>query len=125
MNLEGDAKKLKVIVGEDDMIYKRPLYEAILFSAKKYQVAGATVWKGIMSFGGNSIDSHSKVFALSDEKPVIIEIIDREERITDFAEIVKDLITKSGSGGIVYVEDANVVLYNHTDDMPVKNYKMH
>jgi len=115
MNLEGEVKKLKVIVGEHDTIYKRPLYEAILFSAKKYQVAGATVWKGIMFFGANSIDNHTKIFSLSDEKPVIIEIIDKEERVTDFAEIAKDLITRSGSGGIIFIEDANVVLYTHTN----------
>jgi len=115
MNLKGEAKKLKVIVGEHDMIYRRPLYEAILFSAKKYQVAGATLWKGIMSFGANSIDNHTKVFALSGEKPVIIEIIDNEERINDFSEIAKDLIMQSGAGGIIFIEDANVVLYTNAD----------
>jgi len=115
MVLEGDAKKLKIIVGEDDMIYKRPLFEAILFAAKKYKVAGATVHKGIMSFGADSIDNRSKVFTMSDEKPVIIEIVDREERITDFAEVIKDLLKKSCSGGIIYTENVNVILYSHAD----------
>jgi len=113
MILEGDAKKLKIIVGEHDIVYKRPLYEAILFAAKKYKVAGATVCKGIMSFGADSIDSCTKIFTLSDEKPVMIEIVDREERISDFSEIVKDLIKKSCSGGIVFIENVNVVLYSH------------
>ncbi len=115
MILKGDAKKLKIIIGEADTVYQRPLFEAILFAAKKYKVAGATVYKGTMSFGGDSIDNNTKVFTMSDEKPVMIEIIDREERITDFSEIVAGLLKKSGSGGIIYIEDVNIVLYSHTD----------
>ncbi len=121
MNLEGNAKKLKIIVGEDDVVYRRPLFEAILFAAKKYKVAGATVYKGIMSFGAGSLNNNSKVFTMSDDKPVVIEIIDREERIADFSEVIKDLLKKSHSGGIIYVEDVNVILYSHTD-ISINNY---
>ncbi len=117
MNLKGNAKKLKIIIGESDTVYQRPLFEAILFAAKKYKVAGATVYKGVMSFGADSIDNNIKVFTLSDEKPVTIEIVDREERIADFSEVAAGLLKKSCSGGIIYIEDVNVVLYSHSDSV--------
>ncbi len=115
MNLEGKSKKLKIIIGEKDVIYRRPLYEAILFAAKKYKIAGATIYKGLMSYGADSLMNHVKVFTLSDEKPVIIELVDREERISDFSEIVARLMKKSGSGGIIYIEDVNIILYSHSE----------
>ncbi len=115
MIIEGDNKKLKIIIGERDMVYRRPLYEAILFAAKKYKIAGATVCKGLISYGADSLVSHVKVFSISDERPVIIEMVDREERITDFSEIAARLLKKSGSGGIIYIEDVNVVSYAHSD----------
>ncbi len=115
MILEGNNYKLKVIIGENDVVYRRPLYEAMLFAAKKYKIAGATVYKGLLSYGADSLINHVKVFSLTDEKPVIIEFIDREERIADFSEIVSRLMKKSDSGGIIYIEDVNIVLYSHSN----------
>ena len=116
MILVGNNKKLKVITGEDDIIYRRPLYEAILFAAKKYKIAGATVHKGLISYGADSLINNVKAFSISDERPVIIELVDREERISDFSEIVAKLLEKSGSGGIIYIEDVNIVLYSHSNN---------
>ena len=115
MILEGSNKKLKIIIGEGDMVYRRPLHEAILFAAKKYKIAGATVCKGLISYGADSLTNHAKVFSLSDERPVIIELVDREERITDFSEIAARLLKKSGSGGIIYIENVIVVSYSHSE----------
>lgn len=111
MILEGEAKKLKVIIGESDRVYRRPLYEAIVFAAKKYQLAGVTVYKGLLSFGAESINNNSRVFSLSSEKPVVIEMVDRKERIDDFSVIVSKLLEKSGCGGIVYIGNVDVVVY--------------
>ena len=115
MILEGDSKKLKIITGERDVVYRRPLFEAILFAAKKYKIAGATVYKGLISYGADSLINHVKVFSISDERPVIIELIDREERIADFSEIAARLLKKSGSGGIIYIENVNVISYVHSE----------
>jgi len=115
MILEGSNKKLKIITGERDIVYRRPLYEAILFAAKKYKIAGATAYKGLISYGADSLINHIKVFSISDERPVVIELIDREERISDFSEIAARLLKKSGSGGIIYIEDVNVVSYVHSE----------
>lgn len=111
MVLEGEAKKLKIITGESDRVYQRPLFEAIVFAAKKYKMAGVTVSKGLISYGASSIISNSKVFTLSDEQPVIIELIDRPERISSFSEIASKLIEKASCGGIICIEDVEVILY--------------
>ncbi|TAJ13437.1 DUF190 domain-containing protein [Marinilabiliaceae bacterium JC017] len=111
MILEGKVKKLKIIIGEEDRVYQRPLFEAIIFAAKKYKIAGATVTRGIISYGADSIVNNVKVFNLSDKKPIVIEMIDRPERILDFSEIVTRLVYKSESGGIIFTEDVDVLLY--------------
>jgi PII-like signaling protein len=115
MILTGESKKLKIITGERDVVYRRPLYEAILFAAKKYKIAGATVHRGLISYGADSLINHVKVFSISDERPVVIELIDREERISDFSEIAVRLLKKAGSGGIIYIENVNVVSYAHSE----------
>ncbi len=111
MVLDGEAKKLKIIVAEGGMVYQRLLYEAILFAAKKYKIAGATIYKGILSYGADDLANNTKVFAMSVDVPVIIEMVDREARIYDFAEIVSRLIDKAGCGGIIYVESVDVISY--------------
>jgi len=111
MVLQGEAQKLKVIIGEEDRVYQRPLFEAIVFAAKKYKMAGVTVTKGIVSYGANSIVNNTKVFSLSPEQPIIIELIDRGERVRSFAEIATKLLEKAACGGIIYTENVNVLLY--------------
>lgn len=115
MVLTGEAKKLKIIVGINDTVYQRPLYEAIVFAAKKYKMAGVTVIKGDISYGANSLSNHSNAFALNDEIPVVLELVDRKERIESFAEISIKLFNKSGSGGVIYTEDVNVLIYKRND----------
>ncbi|MBK3518165.1 DUF190 domain-containing protein [Carboxylicivirga marina] len=111
MVLNGEAQKLKMIVGEEDRVYQRPLYEAIVFAAKKYKMAGVTVYKGLISYGADSILNNSKVFTLTTEQPVTIELIDRAERIQSFAEIATKLIEKANCGGIIFAEEVHVFLY--------------
>ncbi|TRX72172.1 DUF190 domain-containing protein [Carboxylicivirga sp. M1479] len=111
MVLEGDAQKLKVIIGEEDRVYQRPLFEAIVFAAKKYKMAGVTVYKGMLSYGADSIVNNRKVFSISNEVPIIIELIDRAERISSFAEITSKLLEKAQSGGIIFTEHVDVISY--------------
>lgn len=111
MNLTGKAKKLTIIIGEHEKVYQRPLYEAIVFAAKKYRLSGATVVRGILSFGNDSLNSSAKVFELSGDFPVTITLIDVSERIEDFSAIMSKLLDKAGSGGIIYHENVDVVRY--------------
>lgn len=111
MILEGKAKKLKIIIQESDKVYQRSLYEAIVFAAKKYTLAGTTVIRGFMGYGANGLSDSTKAFDISYEPPIIIEIVDRTERIDDFAKVVAGLLEKADGAGIIYTEEVDIVAY--------------
>jgi len=102
---------LRIFVGEYDQIDHEPLYEQIVYAAKKEGLAGATVTKGIMSFGANSIVHKSKLVALSEDLPMIIEIVDKEENIHDFMDKLDSLFKKADGGGLITYEKVNVKFY--------------
>jgi len=111
MGIKGTAKLLRIFTGESDVVYKRPLYESIVYAAKKAGLAGATVLKGRMSYGANSKIHSSKVLALSDDLPMIVEIVDNEEKINQFVPIVDKLFEKSKSGGLITMEKVEIIRY--------------
>ena len=78
MNLSGATSRLNIIVGENDQVYQRPLYEAIVFAAKKYKLSGATVCKGLLSYGAGSNAHSVKVFSLSEDAPMHIQLVEPE-----------------------------------------------
>jgi PII-like signaling protein len=106
-----NAKLLKIFVGELDKIGHQPLYEAIVFKAKETGLAGATGYRGILSYGTKSRVNTVKLFDISPDLPVIIEIIDSDEKINAFIPYINELFEKSGSGGLVTVEKTEIVLY--------------
>ncbi len=111
MNLTGKLKKLVIIVGESDKVYQRPLFEAITYAAKKYKISGVTVTRGILSYGEKSLSHSSKIFALSEDKPMIITLVDVGDRLKDFALIINRLMDKANAGGLITLEDVNVLRY--------------
>ncbi len=111
MSLPEHSKLLAIYTGEMEKYNHRPLYEAIVYAAKKSGLAGATVLRGIMSFGANSKVNTAKIFALSTDLPVKIEIIDTEEKIEKFSEVLKKMFTKSNSAGLITIGDINVIMY--------------
>ncbi|NOZ46236.1 MAG: DUF190 domain-containing protein [Chlorobi bacterium] len=112
MKLEKDAKLLRIFIGESDKYGQRPLYEAIVYAAKKKGMAGATVTKGVLSYGANSKIHTLKIFALSEDLPVIIEIVDEVEKIEEFNEIVDKMFKKVNCGGLITVEKIKVLKYD-------------
>jgi len=111
MKLEGQSKLLRIFVGESDRIGHRPLYEAILLSAREKGLAGGTVLKGIMSYGASSHIHLARLIELSEDLPIIIEIIDHSEKIDEFLSVVNDLFEKCGKGGLITVEKVDVLYY--------------
>lgn len=111
MNLSGATSRLSIIVGENDQVYQRPLYEAIVFAAKKYKLSGATVCKGLLSYGAGSNAHSVKVFSLSEDAPMHIQLVDYPERLKDFSDIVRKLMDKAGAGGIITMEAVEVLHY--------------
>ena len=72
---------LRILIGEDDRYQNKPLYEQIVLRARELKLAGATVFKGIMGFGAYSLIRSSRILQLSEDMPIVIEIIDTEENI--------------------------------------------
>lgn len=111
MSITGRAGMLKIYVGESDKIHGRPLYEEIIFEARKSGMAGATAYSGIMSFGASHSVHTMKIFALSGDLPVVIEIIDTVEKLDEFASLVNELMKGSKKGGLVIFQEADVLRY--------------
>ncbi|HPR32588.1 MAG TPA: DUF190 domain-containing protein [Prolixibacteraceae bacterium] len=111
MELKGKAVLLKIFTGESDRVGGKVLYEALVEEARKKGLAGATVYRGIMSFGASHSIHTLKIFALSGDLPIVIEIVDEEETIRNFLPEVSRLIDQSGKGGLVFLENVEVVRY--------------
>ena len=111
MNLEGTSLLLRIFIGESDKTGPDYLYEKIVWLAKERGLAGATVIKGIMSYGANSRIHRARLIELSEELPIIIEMVDSEEKINAFLPIVNHLIEECGRGGLVTIEKVNVLYY--------------
>jgi len=106
-----NAKLLRIFIGESDKAGHQPLYEAIVFEAKKQSLSGATVTRGIMGFGANSKVHTTKLFEISADLPLIIEIVDSEEKIREFTKTVEQLFEQTKSGGLITLEKAEVIRY--------------
>lgn len=106
-----DAKLLRIFLGESDKHHQQSLYETIVFEAKKQGLSGATVLRGIMGFGPNSKVHTSKLFDISSDLPIIVEIVDTLEKINEFIKIVEQLFEESNSGGLITIEKAEVIRY--------------
>jgi PII-like signaling protein len=106
-----DARLLRIFIGESDKYHQRPLYEAIVFEAKKQSLSGATVTRGIMGFGANSKIHTAKLFDISTDLPVIVEIVDTLEKINSFIKTVEQFFEESKSGGLITLEETEVIRY--------------
>lgn len=110
------AKLLRIFIGESDKKGSQPLYETIVFEAKKQKLSGATVSRGIMGFGANSVIHSAKLFDISSDLPVIIEIVDTEENIGSFVKLVEELFEETKAGGLITIEQAEVIRYRSGQD---------
>ena len=106
-----NAKLLRIFIGENDKLGQQPLYENIVFEAKKQGLSGATVTRGIMGFGANSRIHTAKLFEISSDLPLVIEIVDTEEKIREFTAVVEHLFELTKSGGLITIEKAEVIRY--------------
>ncbi|MBI2517164.1 MAG: DUF190 domain-containing protein [Opitutae bacterium] len=107
MELPHDSVLLRIFLGESDRHGHKPLYEAIVLKAREQHLAGATVLRGAMGFGKSSRMHTSKILSLSDDLPLIIEIVDREEKINAFLPTLDAMM----SGGLITLEKARVHYY--------------
>jgi len=111
MKISGQAVLLRAFVGESDKLGHLPLYEAIVKQARDADLAGATVLKGVMGFGATARIRTQKILDLSADLPLVIEIVDEEDKIAAFQEILSGLFEKAGCGGLVTLENIRVIHY--------------
>jgi uncharacterized protein len=112
--LTGNATLLRIFVGELDKYQHQPLYEAIVLFAKKNGMAGATVLRGLMSYGANSMIHTAKLLALSEDLPILIEIVDEEEKIQEFVTLLQPYFESAKYGGLVTLEKIRVIYYKNS-----------
>ncbi|OGH91283.1 MAG: hypothetical protein A2534_00005 [Candidatus Magasanikbacteria bacterium RIFOXYD2_FULL_39_9] len=86
MKKTGEAKILRIFISNTDKFKHVPLYEMVVLAAKRYQLAGATVLKGVMGFGSSSVVRSVKFWEITEKLPVVIEIVDDSEKIDQFIE---------------------------------------
>lgn len=109
MKLLTEARLLRVFIGESDKFEGRPLYQVIVERARRRELAGATVLRGYLGFGANSRIHSARVLRLSEDLPMVIEIVDEPERINAFVAELDEIIGE----GLVTLEKVEVILYRH------------
>jgi uncharacterized protein len=107
MKIPEEGYLLRVFVGESDRFDHHPLYESIVLKARENGLAGATVLRGLMGFGKNSVLHTAKILRLSEDLPIVIEIVDSLENIERFLPLLDEMI----KDGLVTLETIKVIQY--------------
>ncbi|SHK97095.1 DUF190 domain-containing protein [Rhodothermus profundi] len=107
--LPAEGVLLRIFIGETDRYQGRPLYEQIVLKARELNLAGATVLRGIMGFGASSRVHTAKLLRLSEDLPVVVEIVDTEENIQKLLPFLDEAVQE----GLITMEKAYVVRYRH------------
>src|SRR5438034_8242430 len=114
MQIPQDAVLLRIFIGESDRWQHKPLYEAIVLKAREVHLAGATVLRGPMGFGKSSRLHTAKILRLSMDLPLVIEIVESEEKINSFLPVLDQMM----KGGLVTLERVRVMAYRAGPDVP-------
>jgi uncharacterized protein len=109
MKIEGEGQLLRIFIGESDHWHGRPLYEAIVLAAREHGLAGVTVLRGLEGFGANSRIHTVKILRLSEDLPIVIEIVDKRDQIDSFLPTLDQMVTE----GMITLEKVNVLAYRH------------
>ncbi|MES0033188.1 MULTISPECIES: DUF190 domain-containing protein [unclassified Mesorhizobium] len=107
MKIPTQAQLLRIFIGENDKAGGRPLYEVIVLRAREMQIAGATVLRGAMGFGHSSRLHTTKILRLSEDLPLVIEIVDDEEKLAAFLPVLETIMTS----GLITLEKVQVLQY--------------
>jgi hypothetical protein len=111
MKITGEGKLLRIFVGESDRLHGHALYDLLVRTAHDRGLAGATVWRGIEGYGAASRIHTAKILRLSEDLPILIEIVDTEAKIRDVLPALEALLEEAGCGGLMTLERAEVIRY--------------
>jgi PII-like signaling protein len=114
MQIPRDAVLLRIFIGEDDKYEGKPLYEAIVLKARELHLAGATILRGPMGYGHSTRLHTTKILRLSEDLPIVIEIVDSGEKIREFLPTLDPMM----GSGLVTLEKVQVLKYGETKAAP-------
>jgi uncharacterized protein len=109
MKIEGEAQRVRVYIGESDQWHGKPLFAAIVERCRQEGLAGATVLRGIEGYGAHSRIHTARILRLSEDLPIVVDIIDRAERIQPFLPILDQMVTE----GLITLENIHILKYVH------------
>lgn len=109
MKISEEGQLLRIFIGESDKWEGKPLYEALVLKAREMGLAGATMLRGLMGYGAASRIHTAKILRLSEDLPVIVEIVDSQEKIASFLPVIDEMVQE----GLVTLEKVQVLLYRH------------
>jgi PII-like signaling protein len=109
MKISEDGQLLRIFIGDSDRWQGQPLYEAIILKAREMGIAGATMLRGMMGFGANSRIHTAKILRLSEDLPIIVEIVDNAEKIERLLPVIDEMVQE----GLVTLEKVRVIQYRH------------
>jgi uncharacterized protein len=110
MKLPEEGMLLRIFIGESDSYQGKALYEQIVLKARELNLAGATVFRGIMGFGADSRMHTAKLLRLSEDLPVAVEIVDTEEKLNTLIPFLDEVVTE----GLITLEKVRVIKYRHS-----------
>jgi PII-like signaling protein len=106
---EGKAKMMRIYIGENDKWNDKPLYEAIVSGLRAHDIAGVTVYRGILGYGANRRIHKDATLSLSHDRPILLSIVDTEEKLNAFMSILGEMVQQ----GLVVLSDVDVIKYTH------------
>ena len=109
MKLPEEGMLLRIFIGESDMHKGKPLFEQIVLKAREFNLAGATVLRGIMGFGADSRMHTAKLLCLSEDLPVVIELVDTEDNLNKLQFFLDEVVVE----GLITLEKVRVIKYRH------------
>lgn len=109
MKISEEGQLLRIFIGESDRWEGKPLYEALVLKAREMGLAGATMLRGLMGYGSASRIHTAKILRLSEDLPVIVEIVDSQEKIASFLPVIDEMVQE----GLVTLEKVQVLMYRH------------
>lgn len=112
MKIEGKAKLLSIYIGESDHHHHRPLYQVLVERLREQGLAGATVLRGIEGFGKSSRIHTAAILRLSEDLPVVVEVVDGEERIRAALPMIEEMVSE----GLITLQDLEVIAYRAGQD---------
>lgn len=109
---EGKAKMMRIYIGENDKWNGKPLYEGIVHGLRSHDIAGVTVYRGILGYGANRRIHKDATLSLSHDRPILLSVVDTEEKLKAFMPILDQMVQQ----GLVVLSDADVIKYTHNYD---------